>query len=222
MNFSALFQARFGQRRWLVDTSSVRTMAGGLLLALSGAGLACNTAPAPVPLSDAAARQSTARIAGRPLVNEDAIAKSFDVPIPRLDGSRFSLRDYQGKVLIVDFWATYCPPCVKQAPQLAELSRKYRDQGLEVVGLTSDEKSDQPKVEDFIKRVGINYNIGYASNWVSRTFLFGTEDQTGAPPIPQLFIISRKGKVVEHLIGDSPQHGIAHLEEVVRRELAAD
>lgn len=193
-----------------------------LLLTIPFLGLACDGAPAPVPLSSAAARQATARVAGRPIVNEEAIAGSFDVPIPRLDGSRFSLRDYQGKVLIVDFWATYCPPCVKQAPQLAELSRKYREQGLEVVGLTSDEKSDQAKVEDFIRRVGINYNIGYASNWVSRTFLFGTEDETGAPPIPQLFIISRDGKVVEHLIGDSPQHGIDYLEEVVRRELAAD
>jgi thiol-disulfide isomerase/thioredoxin len=183
----------------------------------------CDRAAAPVPLTGAAARQSAAvRVAGRPLINKEAINGSFDVPIDRLDGSRFSLRDYQGKVMVIDFWATYCPPCVKQAPQLAELSRRYAGQGLEVIGLTSDEKSDQPKVEDFIRRVGINYQIGYASNWVSRSFLYGTEDETGAPPIPQLFIVSRKGEVVEHLIGDSPQHGIAHLEEVVRRELTIE
>jgi len=198
-------------------------LAAGALLAIACGSIACDMAPAPVPLSGAAARQEPViRVAGRPLVNEQAITAALDVPIARLDGSRFSLRDFQGRVVVVDFWATYCPPCVKQAPQLAELSRRYRDQGLEVIGLTSDEKSDQPKVEDFMRRVGINYNIGYASNWVSRSFLYGTEDETGAPPIPQLFIISRQGKVVEHLIGDSPRHGIDYLEEVVRRELAGD
>lgn len=211
----------FFESEGVAGTPRIRVFTA-LMLTIPLWGLACDGAPAPVPLSGAAAQQATARIAGRPIVNEQAIAGSLDVPIPRLDGSRFTLRDYQGKVLVVDFWATYCPPCVKQAPQLAELSRRYREQGLEVIGLTSDEKSDQAKVEDFIRRVGINYNIGYASNWVSRTFLFGTEDETGAPPIPQLFIISRDGKVVEHLIGDSPQHGIDYLEEVVKRELAAD
>lgn len=193
------------------------------LLVVASCSVGCDMAPAPVPLSAAVARQEpVVRVTGRPLVNEKAIAASLDIPIARLDGSRFSLRDFQGRVVVVDFWATYCPPCVKQAPQLAELSRRYHDQGLEVIGLTSDEKSDQAKVEEFMQRVGINYNIGYAGNWVSRSFLYGTEDETGAPPIPQLFILSRKGKVVEHLIGDSPRHGIDYLEEVVRRELAAD
>jgi thiol-disulfide isomerase/thioredoxin len=179
-------------------------------------------APAPVPVSGPAVGQSSLRLAGKPLVNEKAIASAFDVPIEGLSGESFRLADYRGKVVVVDFWATYCPPCVKQAPQLAELSRRYRDRGLEVIGLTSDEKTDQPKVEAFIERVGINYRIGYAGNWISRSFLYGTEDETGAPPIPQLFIFSRDGKVVEHLVGDSPQHGIQYLTEVVTRELAAD
>lgn len=211
-----------GGGRWLARTTADGA-ARFFLLVVAGWSVGCDMAPAPVPLSAAVARQEpVVRVAGRPIVNEKAITASLDIPIDRLDGERFRLRDFQGRVLVVDFWATYCPPCVKQAPQLAELSRRYRDQGLEVVGLTSDEKSDQAKVEDFMRRVGINYNIGYAGNWVSRSFLYGTEDETGAPPIPQLFIISRKGKVVEHLIGDSPRHGIDYLEEVVRRELAAD
>ena len=195
---------------------------GVLFVTLSIFLMACDMAPAPVPLTGPAASRAMDLNDGRLITNEKAIVASFDVPITKLDGSRFSLRDYQGKVLVVDFWATYCPPCVKQAPQLAELSRRHRDLGLEVIGLTSDEKSDQPKVEEFINRVGINYTIGYAGNWLSRSFLFGTEDETGAPPIPQLFIISRQGKVVEHLIGDSPRHGIDYLEEVVMRELATN
>jgi thiol-disulfide isomerase/thioredoxin len=200
-------------RRWIVGLT---LLVGGLFIG------GCDMAPAPVPVGGGPMGQSALRLAGRPLVNEEAIGRSWDVPIVGLDGERFQLGDYRGKVVVVDFWATYCPPCVKQAPQLAELSRRYREQGLEIIGLTSDEKSDQQKVEEFIQRVGINYRIGYASSWISRSFLYGTEDETGAPPIPQLFILSRQGKVVEHLVGDSPQHGIDYLTEVVTRELAAD
>lgn len=190
------------------------------LLLLTGGGFlagGCDMAPAPIPTSGPA----TVRATAEPIVNEEAIRSAFDVPIVRLDGSRLTLSEYKGKVLVVDFWATYCPPCVRQAPQLAELSRRYRDQGLVVIGLTSDEKSDQPKVEEFIRRAGVDYTIAYSGSWISRSFLFGTEDETGSPPIPQLFIISRDGRVVEHLVGDSPLHGLAHLEEVVRRELTS-
>lgn len=186
------------------------------ILVLAG----CNVAPGPVPITGGSLDQNVELPSGRFLVNSEAIRNSLDVPITKLDGTKFSLSEHRGKVVVVDFWATFCPPCVKQAPQLAELSGRYRDQGLEVVGLTSDDKSDQKKVEEFIQRVGINYNIGYAGNWVSHSFLAGTEDETGAPPIPQLFIISRRGEVVEHLIGDSPQRGVARLEEVIKRELA--
>ncbi len=182
--------------------------------------LACNMAAPPQPLERASEGALAAGSGPGAVKNETAIKDTLDVPITRLDGSIFRLDDFKGKVVMVDFWATYCPPCVRQAPQLAELSKRYRDQGLEVIGLTSDEKSDQSKVEEFIKRVGINYTIGYANNWVSGAFLRGTEDESGAPPIPQLFILSREGRVVEHLIGDSPQHGLPYLEKVVTRELA--
>lgn len=191
------------------------------ILALTALALiagACNSAspPQPIPTGMITQRQVLTQ------QNQKAISGAMNVPIARLDGTSFKLSDYKGKVLVVDFWATYCPPCVKQAPQLAELSKRYRDKGVEVIGLTSDEKTDQQKVEDFIKRVGINYNIGYASSWVSNAFLKGTEDDTGAPPIPQLFVLSRDGRVIEHMIGDSPQRGIEYLEKVVSSQLSGE
>lgn len=191
------------------------------ILALTALALiagACNSAspPQPIPTGMITQRQVLTQ------QNQKAISGAMNVPIARLDGTSFKLSDYKGKVLVVDFWATYCPPCVKQAPQLAELSKRYRDKGLEVIGLTSDEKTDQQKVEDFIKRVGINYHIGYASSWVSNAFLKGTEDDTGAPPIPQLFVLSRDGRVIEHMIGDSPQRGIEYLEKVVSSQLSGE
>jgi cytochrome c biogenesis protein CcmG/thiol:disulfide interchange protein DsbE len=167
---------------------------------------ACNSAAPPRPVEE--------------LSVAERVKSASSVDITKLDGETFKLADFQGKVLVLDFWATYCPPCVRQVPQLAELSKKYRDKGLEVVGLTSDEKADQEKVIEFLKKAGADYTIGYDDHRLSSAFLRGTEDETGAPPIPQLFVISRDGRIVEHLIGDSKQRGIDYLEGVVNQQLS--
>jgi cytochrome c biogenesis protein CcmG/thiol:disulfide interchange protein DsbE len=183
---------------------------GAILLIGAFLAAACDSAAPPQP--------------SRPIrdLTPSEITKLFNsAEIKKLDGEAFKLSDFQGKVLVVDFWATYCPPCVRQVPQLAELSRKYRDQGLEVVGLTSDEKADQTTVVEFLKKAGVDYTIGYAEQPLSSEFLRGTEDNTGNPPIPQLFVFSRDGRIVEHMIGDNPQRGIKFLERVVSQELAA-
>lgn len=168
---------------------------------------ACNSAAPPRPI-DGLTLSERAKIAS-------------EVEIKKLDGGTFKLSDFQGKVLVVDFWATYCPPCVRQVPQLAELSRKYRDKGLEVVGLTSDEKADQKKVLEFLKKAGADYTIGYDDPRLSSAFLRGTENEDGTTPIPQLFVISRDGRVVDHMIGESPQRGIEYLEQVVSQQLSS-
>ncbi|MEO6726945.1 MAG: TlpA disulfide reductase family protein [Blastocatellia bacterium] len=187
-------------------------LAASLLIALA-LSLACNNAAAPRSVSGAKDAMDK-----KPATNQQAIKDSLDVPIAKLDGGTFKLEDYRGKVLVVDFWATYCPPCVKQAPQLAVLNERYRDRGLVVVGLTSDPKDDQQKVEEFIKKAGINYTIGYDNSWLSGAFMKGTEDDSGQPPIPQLFVIARDGRVVEHLIGEQPGR-MQYLEKVVNEQL---
>lgn len=176
----------------------------------------CGNAAAPRPMSES--EPSVA--AKKPDANQEAITKALDVPIAKLDGSTFKLEDYRGKVLVVDFWGTFCPPCVKQVPELVKLNDKYRDRGLMLIGLTADPKSDQDKVEEFIKRFSVNYQIGYDNSWIADAFLKGSEDDSGQPPIPQLFVISRDGKVVEHLIGEQPGR-MQYLEKVVNEQLSA-
>src|SRR5262245_43041580 len=135
-----------------------------LMIALTFAA-ACDSAAPPRPIDDLTLSER-AKIAGA-------------MEITKLDGGTFKLSDFQGKVLVVDFWATYCPPCVRQVPQLAELSRKYRDKGLEVVGLTSDDRADQAKVQEFLKKAGADYTVGYADQQISSSFLSGRADATG-------------------------------------------
>ncbi|MGE0131368.1 MAG: TlpA disulfide reductase family protein [Blastocatellales bacterium] len=193
-----------------------------ILLVVAVFAAACNSAAPPRTIEDSAATASSSRSQRTiPERNPKEIESASSVEVTKLDGGKFKLSDYRGKVLVVDFWATYCPPCVRQVPQLAKLSRDYRERGLEVVGLTADDKADQEQVVKFLKNAGADYTVGYDNQWISSAFLKGTEDETGAPPIPQLFVISRDGRVVEHLIGDSPQRGIEHLERVVNQQLSS-
>jgi thiol-disulfide isomerase/thioredoxin len=179
---------------------------------------ACDSAPPPRANGDSSAQRAQKPVPAR---DQQAIESASNVQITKLDGGAFKLSDYRGKVLIVDFWATYCPPCVRQVPQLAQLSKKYRDKGLEVIGLTSDEEADQENVVKFLKGAGADYTVGYDNRWLSSAFLKGTENEDGTTPIPQLFVISRDGRVVEHMVGESPQRGIEDLEQVVSQQLSA-
>jgi thiol-disulfide isomerase/thioredoxin len=183
---------------------------------------ACDSAPPPRATGGSANSASAPR-AQKPVPARDqqAIESASSVQITKLDGGAFKLSDYRGKVLVVDFWATYCPPCVRQVPQLAQLSKKYRDKGLEVIGLTSDEEADQKNVVKFLKDAGADYTVGFDNRWLSSAFLKGTENEDGTTPIPQLFVISRDGRVVEHMVGENPQRGIEYLEQVVSQQLSS-
>jgi thiol-disulfide isomerase/thioredoxin len=194
-----------------------------ILLSASVFSFACNTAAPPRPIEgNAATKQAALEPRPIPMPDEQEVASALNVKIEKLDGSTFKLADFRGKILVVDFWQTNCAPCVRLIPKLAKLSKQYRDKGLEVVGLTSDEKSDQRYVVEFLKKRGADYTVGYDNRWLASAFLKGTEDETGAPPIPQIFVLSREGRVIEHLIGDSPPRGADHLERVIIDQLEVE
>jgi thiol-disulfide isomerase/thioredoxin len=108
------------------------------------------------------------------------------------DGKPVKSSDFDGKVVILDFWATSCPPCGARIPGFIELQKKYGEKGLVVVGVLLDEEG--PSVaKQFMKESGINYPVVIGA--------FNIIEYFGGMGIPSTFIINRSGKIVARHIG---------------------
>lgn len=117
-----------------------------------------------------------------------------DFSLPTTNGKTLKLSDYKGKVIIVDFWATWCPPCRKGIPDLIELKKKYGSKGLEVIGISVDQENTKADVVPFVKDKGINYPVVYGNGNVAQQY-------GGIESIPTTFVIDRKGKIVATYVG---------------------
>jgi thiol-disulfide isomerase/thioredoxin len=111
------------------------------------------------------------------------------------DGRRATLEDLRGQVVVLDFWATYCPPCREEIPHLVRLQKQFGPQGLKVIGLNVGGEEDRPKVPDFVKQYRIQYQLADPEDDTVQLFL-ADDDR-----IPQTFVIDRQGRVVEHVVG---------------------
>jgi thiol-disulfide isomerase/thioredoxin len=127
----------------------------------------------------------------------DAKPANLDFTIQDLDGRSVKLADYKGKVILLNFWATWCGPCKAEIPGFVELQDKYRDD-LIVVGYSVDD--DEPKARAFAQEYKMNYPVLLG---------LGREDvQDAYGPIwgiPASFIISRDGRVCKKHLGIAPK-----------------
>lgn len=107
-----------------------------------------------------------------------------------LDGTHVnSLQELQGKVLYVDFWASWCPPCVRSFPFLSQLDQDLKDQGLQVIGINLDEKIAD--AEAFLENYPVNFEIALDSDkQCAKDF--------GVVAMPSSYLIDRKG-VIRHV-----------------------
>jgi thiol-disulfide isomerase/thioredoxin len=108
-------------------------------------------------------------------------------------GRPFSLADYKGKVVLINFWATWCQPCRKEIPDLIKTQRQYRKLGLQVVGITYPPQT-QAQVLPFVRKMGINYPVAFGTEQTKGIF-----DKSEALPIT--VIIDRAGKVRDVILG---------------------
>lgn len=114
-----------------------------------------------------------------------------------LENNDVQLSDYKGKVVFVNFWATWCGPCRAEIPYFIDLVNKYDKDGFVVLGIALDPR-EFTKVPDFVKKIGINYPVLFDQSGVSEVY-------GGIQSIPTTFVVNRDGKVVEMIIGSRPK-----------------
>ena len=134
--------------------------------------------------------------------------KAPDFTLADLEGNRVQLADYGGKVVLLNFWGTWCGPCRREIPDFIELMDKYQESGLEIIGVTLT--SGPPEnIQRFSDRMGINYTLlTDIEVRETQTVTWEYGKATGRPinGIPTTFIIDREGYIVKKYTGPRPEH----------------
>ncbi|HEY4415852.1 MAG TPA: TlpA disulfide reductase family protein [Verrucomicrobiae bacterium] len=132
-------------------------------------------------------------IAGNEPVNINKMAAALEWQLKGLDGKTIQAADFKGKVVILDFWATWCGPCRAEIPSFVALQKQYQKQGLVVIGASVDD-GGADMVKAFTEKLGMKYPVGLADDKVQKAF-------GGIDAIPTTFVIDRSGHIVKKHLG---------------------
>lgn len=144
--------------------------------------------------NEASAKQPENSKAAQKTAAEDSkYSAAPDFELQDLEGSSIKLSDLKGKVVFVNFWATWCPPCRREIPHFIELRDELGDQGFEILGIAVDPR-EFDSVAPFVEKAGMNYPVMLDKKEITK--LYG-----GIRSIPTTFVVNRDGKIVEKIVG---------------------
>ncbi len=125
-------------------------------------------------------------------ISESKRTEPRQLSYPGLDGDTWNLNAHRGKVVLVNYWATWCGPCQKETPALVNVANAFKSQGLEMVGVSMDQ-GNREMIDKFVKAFSIPYPIA-----------MGTEDPGLAHgiPLPTTLVFDRKGRLAAKAIGE--------------------
>jgi thiol-disulfide isomerase/thioredoxin len=128
-----------------------------------------------------------------PIIVAGQSEKAPALVLKDLRGRNLRLSDNKGKVVLLNFWATWCPPCRAEMPDLIKMQREYRSKGLQVIGVTYPPEEIK-EVRQFIRKLGVNYPIALGTKETKTLF-----DETETLPVT--IVIDRLGNVRERIEG---------------------
>jgi thiol-disulfide isomerase/thioredoxin len=127
-------------------------------------------------------------------------ASAMSTELTDLNGKKFKLSDYAGKVMLINLWATWCGPCRIETPELIKLSQEYKDRGVEVIGLDiSPERDTIEGVRAFVKEYNVPYRISMVDRDMAIALMKGT-----SMSIPQSLLVTRDGLILKRYTGFNP------------------
>ena len=133
------------------------------------------------------------------------------------DGSSFKLEDYKGKVVLVNFWATWCAPCRDEMPALFKLQAESKKKGFEIIGLNADKEEDLEMIKTFGEKMNLNYKLAKSNDELITELL----KISRADAIPQSFLIDSEGKIRGVWVGGGPKT-VAEIRSEVNKLVTAN
>jgi len=173
------------KKQIVVITIILVVLAAGIVMAFN------SSKPDLTPTKEA----TVARNASDLQVENKNMAPSFS--LSTIDGKTISLADYKDKGIILNFWATWCPPCRAEIPDMIELQSEYESKNFTFIGVAVGDKPE--KVKTYIKNQGINYPVAIGTPEITNDY--GQFIDGGIRGIPTSFIINTKGEVLGHFVG---------------------
>jgi cytochrome c biogenesis protein CcmG/thiol:disulfide interchange protein DsbE len=134
-------------------------------------------------------------LARRPAA-QSAYRQAPDFTVTDINGKTISLSQYRGKVLFLNFWATWCPPCRAEIPDFVDVYEKYKSKGIEILGISLDTK-EKSAIVDFAQKFKINYPVVLESKKLTDKLL---DDFQPGQFIPTTFVIDKLGRIRDKVV----------------------
>jgi len=134
--------------------------------------------------------------------------------IKGLDSGSFRFADFQGKVVVVNLWASWCGPCRREVPEYEKVRKAYAGRDVEFIGLTTeDPRTSSERVKSFLRDISFGFRLGWADRETARTLM------NGKNAVPQTLVIDAEGRIVSQWRGYSPGRSGDKLKQTIDHAL---
>jgi thiol-disulfide isomerase/thioredoxin len=134
--------------------------------------------------------------------------------IRTLDNNHFRLADFQGKVMVINLWASWCGPCRREVPEYEEIRKGFIGRDVEFIGLTTEDPAvATQQVNKFVRQTGFGFLLGWADRELAGTLMNGRRG------VPQTMVIDTNGNIINHWVGYAPRQSGQRLRETIENAL---
>ena len=172
----------------------------------------------PAPIQPPVNPEPEIKSAPRPLTELLTLPESaWERTIKAIGSDNFRLADFQGQVLVINLWASWCGPCRREVPEYEAVRKAYVDREVVFIGLTTeDPRSDSERVRRFVRDVNFGFRLGWADRELARVLMNGRNS------IPQTVVIDTNGRIVSHWNGYTAGQSGKRLMQAIEQALIRD